>query len=83
MDKLLINVKLPLTGERHDFWVPLDLTIQQVTELVARAMEVARPDFYRATQDAALMYVDTGEVQDPSMPLGALGLENGARFVLV
>ena len=83
MDKLLINVKLPLTGARYDFWAPLDLTVQQATDLVARAMEVAEPDFYRASSDAALMYVDTGEVQDPAVPMGALGLEDGARFVLV
>lgn len=83
MKKLLIDVRLPATGESHEFWVADDLSVQQVTEYVAEAMQVAEPSFYRKTPDAALMLIETGQIQVPTAIIGSLGIPDGTRFVLV
>lgn len=83
MQKVLFDILLPATGKHYDFWVPSDMPMQTVTELIARAMQVAEPDFYRATPDAALMYVPTGEIQMPQATVAQIGFIDGDRFVLV
>lgn len=83
VSKVMFDVLLPATGRHYDFWVPEQLQMQAATELVAEAMQVAEPDFYEATPDAALMYVPTGELQDPSATVGEIGFTDGDRFVLV
>lgn len=83
MSKTLFDILLPATGHHYDFWVPDDMQMQAVTELVAEAMQVAEPSFYRATPDAALMYVPTGEIQHPSVTVAEIGFTDGDRFVLV
>ena len=83
MAKTLFDVMLPATGRRYDFWVPDDLTMQQASELVAEAMQVAEPSFYRRTPDAALMYEQTGQIQQPDATVAEIGFVDGDRFVLV
>ena len=83
MAKTLFDVMLPATGRRYDFWVPDDLTMQEASELVAEAMQVAEPAYYRSTPDAALMYAKTGEIQDPASTVAEIGFTDGDRFVLV
>lgn len=83
MNKTLFNILLPATGKHYDFWVPSDMQMQTVTELISQAMQVAEQDFYKASPDAALMMVDTGEIQNPSTTPEVIGLTNGVRFVLI
>ena len=83
MDKILFDVLLPATERRYDLWVPCDLPMQSVSELVASALQIAEPDFYRATPDAALMLLSTGEIQNPSVTPAEAGFSDGDRFVLV
>lgn len=83
MTKILFDVLLPATGKRYDLWVPDDMPMQQVSELVAEAMQVAEPAFYRKTPDAALMYAPTGQIQNPNATPAEIGFTDGDRFVLV
>lgn len=83
MSKVLFDILLPATGRRYDFWVPCDMQMQEVTELVAQAIQVAEPLFYRASPDAALMYTETGEIQNPTATVAEIGFTNGDRFVLI
>lgn len=83
MAKTLFDVLLPATGRHYDFWIPDDMTMQDAAMLVAEAMQVAEPAFYRKTPDAALMYVPTGEIQNPSATVAEIGFTDADRFVLV
>lgn len=83
MNKTLFDVLLPATGKHYDFWIPSDMQMQTAASLVSEAMQVAEPDFYRSSPDAALMMMDTGEIQNPSATPQAIGLTDGVRFVLI
>lgn len=83
MAKTLFNVLLPATGKRYDLWVPDDMPMQQVSSLVAEALQVAEPAYYSATPDAALMYAATGEIPDAQATVAELGFTDGTRFVLL
>ena len=83
MDKTLLDIYLPLTGKHYDFWVPNSLQIQTAAELISQALQLVEPDFYRSSANAALMYLDTGELQKPDATIGQIGFANGDRLALV
>ena len=83
MNKTLINVKLPATGKDYDFWVPDDMCMQEVSQLVGQAMQNIEPDFFLYTGDQSLMYERTGQLQNPAATVGEIGFTDGDVFVLV
>lgn len=81
--KTLFDVKLPATNRHYDFWVPDDMTMGDVSALICQAMQNIEPDFFANTGESALMYLRTGQIQDPSATVGQIGFINGDQFVLV
>lgn len=82
-EKVLFDVLLPATGRHYDFWVPRDVPMQTISEMVAHAMQIAEPDFYRASPDAALVLLSTGEMQNPNATPAEAGFSNSSQFVLM
>ena len=83
MGKILFDVLLPATGKHYDFWVPDDMPMSQASDLIADAMQVAEPGFYRKGSVAMLMYVPTGSIPDAQASAAYLGFTDGDRFVLM
>ena len=81
--KTLFDVLLPATGKHYDFWIPDDMCMQQAAQLVSQAMGVAEPDFYFPSKDAALLFSETGEIQDPRVTVAEIGFIDGDCFVLI
>ncbi len=81
--KVLFEVILPVNEGHYDFWVPRDASMQIVTQLISQAMQVIEPDFYLSTPDAALLYVRTGEIQNPFATVAEIGFTNGDKFILI
>lgn len=83
MEKTLVSVLLPATGREYDFWVPDDMLLKEVTVLIAEAMQVAEPSFYRRSSNAALMHNVTGAMLPPNVTVSEFGLTDGDRLSLV
>lgn len=81
--KTLLDVKLPATNKHYDFWVPDNMAMSDVSALIAQAMQNIEPDFFEDTGSSALMWLRTGQIQDPSATVGEIGFVDGDRFVLV
>ena len=83
MSKILVNVLLPATGKKYDFWVPEDMPMGEATDYIAEAMQIAEPAFYRKGSEALLMRISTGEIQCKEGPLSDYCPYNGERFALI
>lgn len=81
--KTLFSVTLPATGKSYDFWVPNDMCMIDVNRLVAEAMQTIEPDYFTSSADSALMYLRTGQLQDPAVTVGEIGFTDGDKFMLV
>lgn len=81
--KTLFSVTLPATGKSYDFWVPNDMCMVDVNRLVAEAMQTIEPDYFASSVDSALMYLRTGQLQDPAATVGEIGFTDGDKFMLV
>ena len=82
-DKTLFSVTLPATGKSYDFWVPNSMCMIDVNRLVAEAMQAIEPDYFVGSNDSALMYLRTGQLQNPTATVGEIGFTDGEKFVLV
>lgn len=82
-NKTLINVKLPATQKTYDFWVPDAMCIYDVAQLIGEGMETIEPDFFEKRESPALMYIHTGQIQNPNATISEIGFSDGDRFVLV
>ena len=82
-DKTLFSVLLPATGKTYDFWVSDNMCMVDVNHLVAEAMQTIEPDYYAYSDDSALMYLHTGQLQNPAATVGEIGFTDGDKFMLV
>ena len=82
-DETLFSVTLPATGKSYDFWVPNSMCMIDVNRLVAEAMQAIKPNYFISSNDSALMYLRTGQLQNPAATVGEIGFTDGEKFVLV
>ncbi len=82
-ERTLLGIRLPATGRTYDFWVPDDMQMQEVVQLVCQAMQRIEPAFFRYDGKQALMHMPTGRILDPHASIVEMGLSDGALFVVV
>lgn len=89
-NKLLVRIKLPATGDSHEFLLPHDLTVSQCAALVSRMLSAREPGRYEASSDAELMYLEgasSGTIINPRETVRSLMLQGflveGSRLMLV
>ncbi len=76
-DKIELWVTCAPTGELHNFWVPLDLSVSQAAVLMSRLVEQRHPALWQASGQEDLMLCDPfgssdGELLNPNETLRAL-----------
>lgn len=82
-NKILLNVMLPATQIVYDFWVPVDMTIHDATQLIGGLLESREGDRFSVSETTALMARETGDLLDHNQTLKALGFVDGMQLVLV
>ena len=89
-DKMLIVVSLPATLRDYEFLMPLDLTVEEGAQLVARILAARESARYEMSPDVDFMRLDgdtVGVVVNPKETFRNLYLDhvlvNGSRLMLV
>ena len=75
IDKILLKVLLPANQQTYEFRVPLDLTVAQGTQLMARILAAQDGARYCASDEGGLMFCEgpsAGALLDEQVPFGAL-----------
>lgn len=57
-DKVRLEVLLPVTRERYEFRVPLDVTVEEGAQLIASIIASREPIRYEASAGAGLMHLE-------------------------
>ena len=83
MNKVLVEVKVPTIGETYDVFIPLDLQLGQVTELVGRLVEKLSDGNFRYNKTTVMCSGDTGNVYDINVVVDELDIKNGSQFILI
>ncbi len=78
-DKILVEVMLPATQGRYEFYVPVGLTVYQGAQIISRMLEARVRPCYTHSDSCELMLLegtDAGELLDREATFGCLAAQD-------
>lgn len=82
-NKALVEIYLPAAGKRYDVYIPLDIMMSDVVQLVAALLADLSDGRYKATSDAVLCNTDEKYIYSMNSEPAEQGIENGTRLTLI
>lgn len=83
MNKVLIEVLLPASGEIYDVRIPLDSQLGEVAMLVMKQLEILSKGRFVANDTTVLCDAQSGKILDINKFVAELGIQNGSRLMLI
>jgi hypothetical protein len=83
MDKILVEVYVPASSQKHDVFIPLQSKCHEVTYLVANTASELSEGYFRADRNTVLCDRETGKVLDVNQTIKELQLKNGSKLMLL
>ena len=83
MNKILVEIYLAANNKTYELYIPLDLKISEVRQLVCILMTNLSDGHFIATDSSVLCDSATGEIYDVNMYVDELNLKNGSRLMLI
>lgn len=83
MDKVLVNVYVPILNVSYDMLLPLSLPMYEVLELIKKAVfEMSDGRFVRNSNNI-LSYRSNGKIVNINLSVYELGIRNGSMLMLI
>lgn len=83
MNKVLVNVYIPILNRAYDIFIPLQSQIFEVTELIKRAVTELSEGQFMPSGDTVLARKATGEILDSNSTVFEMGIGNGTKLMLI
>ena len=83
MDKYLVDVYLPASGEHFDVFFPVNKLIGEVISLLVDIVVPLSGNSFKATVDTVLINAVSGEVYDFNTTVFDSGIRNSAKLILI
>lgn len=83
MNKVLVQLYLPVTGARYDVRLPEMLSVRQATEIIAAFFKGMMGGAYIPDDCSSLCDMETGVIYNVNSSVESLKLKNGAKLMLI
>lgn len=83
MNKILLEVYLPLLEQSYELFVPTHNKIQNIIDLTIKAVGEMLDDNTLTNENKVLCSKKDGRIYDNNMNIKESGLENGSQVVLI
>lgn len=83
MDKILVEIFVPVLNTALDVFLPLTSPMCEVLELVKKAVTDMSDGHFVATNETALCYREDGSIINVNMTVFELGIRNGSKLMLI
>lgn len=83
MDKILVEVYVPVLEKSFDFFIPLQSQMSEVLELMKRGIVDLTDGNYVSNEDTFICHKDSGAIININKSVVELGLKNGSRLMLI
>ena len=81
--KTLVDVGVPAISEHYDVRIPTFLTVREVTELIAKAVEELSNQTYKASGTEFLCFAEKDILLIKDKVLEEYGIRNGDHLLLI
>jgi len=83
MNKVLINVYIPILNKSYDIFIPTQSQLFEVIELIKRAVSELSEGQFVPSRDTVLARKATGEILDINSTVFELAIGNGTKLMLI
>lgn len=83
MDKVLVNVFVPMLNTSYDMFIPLTSQMHEVLMLIKKAVNELSDGRFIANDNTAICHRDNGGILDINLSVYELGIHNGSRLMLI
>lgn len=83
MDKILVEVYIPVMGRSYDIFIPVEERMNVVLELIKKAVSDLSDNTFKADEQTAICYREEGTIVNINLSVNELGLKNGSKLMLI
>ena len=83
MNRVLVNVFVPILNTSYDIFIPIRAQLFEVTELIKKAVAELSEGRFLPTRETAIAKRSSGEILNVNSTVFELNIENGARLMLI
>ncbi len=83
MDKILIEVFIPVAGKVFEIFVPSELMMHEALELICKMVTQMCDGVFVAGKDTVICHRDTSDILNINLSVSELGLNNGSKLMLI
>lgn len=83
MNKVLVNVYVPILNKSYDMFIPLQSQIFEIIELINKAVWELSEGEFMSSNDTVLAYKATGEILNINSTVFELAIGNGTKLILI
>lgn len=81
--KIIVNVHVPAISKKYDMLIPETLSVETVTQLIARSVEELSNHLYVSSKEETLCRTEQRIILQPNFTLEQYGVENGEHLMLL
>lgn len=83
MDKVLVNVYVPILNASYDMFLPLTLQMHEALELIKKAVSEMSDGRFVSNSNNILSYRSNGKIVNINLSVYELGIRNGSMLMLI
>lgn len=83
MNKVMIQLYLPVTGEYYDILLPRTLAVWQATQMIAGFFSGVTGGAYLPDENSVLCSMEDGRIYNVNSSVEELHLKNGSKLMLI
>ena len=83
MHKVLVNIFVPVLNQSYDIFIPIQLRIFEVTELIKKAIFDLSEGRFIPMRDTVIAFRASGKILDVNHTVFELGIGNAAKLMLI
>jgi len=83
MEKILVSLDVPILGEKYDIFVPEDIKISSLTEVLAQGVFDVSGGKYAVSGREMLMLLEPELLLDPQKTLGDYDVGDGSPMMMI
>ena len=83
MDKILVNIFVPIINSSYDMFIPVSLKVYTVLELIKKSVAEMSDGRFIANENNVLCFRGDGSIIDINLSALETEIKNGSRLMLI
>lgn len=83
MDKVLVEIFVPVLDRSFDMFIPKSSSMAQVLELIKKAVKEMSDGRFVANENTALCHREDGTIININLSVAELEIRNGSKLMLI